>query len=403
MTVALTLRESLIEYRVPISAGLLVFSLASMFVLTSQSASSFATYLLAAYVIFGLRHWSALFEDWTFLGATLLLAYLASSTLWSEPWGARAALSQGIRSLLVFSFVVAVAEGFRVDWFRARMTRMFGLLGAIAALVAIVVFLIDRPPDGRLNGLGQLDTHVEAAMVFAVAFVCLLSAVREVAERRWLHYLAAAVLLAAVVLSGSRNAIVALGLGSLALYLSHRIDRPAPFVAIAAATLVGIAVVLALVLALAPDLTAALLPRGGSFRVEIWTALLDRIASADAWWFGMGALTPTEVVIDGFEMLHAHNVYLAVLYEGGLVGVALLGFVLVSTFNILARQYTRAEAKLAIAVLSIGLPGFFLDGASLVDKIGWVWLLFWLPVAIAVGLSNASALQDARRFSGRFQ
>lgn len=130
--------------------------------------------------------------------------------------------------------------------------------------------------------------------------------------------------------------------------------------------------------------------------------LIDRLVAAEAWWFGMGALASTEVVIDGFTMLHPHNIYLAVFFGGGLVGVVLLVIVLLGALRVLFEQYARAEAKLALAVLAVGLPGFLLDGASLVDKIGWVWLLFWLPIAIAVGLSNAPVLKDARRFSGRF-
>ncbi len=399
----LSLRESLIEYRVPISAALLVFSLASMFVLTSQSASSFATYLLAAYVIYGLKHWSALFEDWTFLASAVLLAYLAASSLWSEPWGARAALSQGIRSLLVLTFIVAVAECFRVDWFRERLTVVFGFFGAVAAFIALVMFAIERPTDGRLAGLGQLDTHVEAAMVFAVALVCLLASVRDAGRWRWLHFLCAGVLGVAVLLSGSRNAIASLVIGCMALFFAHRFETPRRFVAVLLAIVIAFGLVFAAAVVLSPALAEGLLPRGDSFRFDIWTMLVARLAAEGAWWFGMGALASTAVVIDGYTMLHPHNIYLAVFFEGGLVGVLLLVIVLFGALRVLFEQYARAEAKLAIAVLAVGLPGFFLDGASLVDKIGWVWLLFWLPIAIAVGLSNAPVLRDARRFSGRFQ
>lgn len=253
---ALSLRESLIEYRVPMTAALLVFSLASMFVLTSQSASSFATYLLAAYVIYGLKHWSALFEDWTFLASAALLAYLAASSLWSEPWGARAVLSQSIRSLLVFTFIVAVAECFRVDWFRERLTVVFGFFGAVAALVALVMFAVEPPLDGRLAGLGQLDTHVEAAMVFAVALICLLASVRDAGRARWLHYVSAGVLGVAVVLSGSRNAIASLLIGCLTLF-AQRIETPRRFVLVLSVTIGALVVAVAAAALVSPAVAAS--------------------------------------------------------------------------------------------------------------------------------------------------
>ena len=59
----------LLEYRVPISAALLVFSFASIFVLTSQTGSSFPTYLLAILTLLGCRRWTGLWLDRTFLCA----------------------------------------------------------------------------------------------------------------------------------------------------------------------------------------------------------------------------------------------------------------------------------------------------------------------------------------------
>ena len=104
------LRRGLLDYRVPISATIMVAALASMFVLGSQSASSFATYLLALYVLAAAPRWRSLFLDWGFLALVALLVYLPLTSLWSTPWDPRGALSQTTRAVLVFAFVVSLAE-----------------------------------------------------------------------------------------------------------------------------------------------------------------------------------------------------------------------------------------------------------------------------------------------------
>ena len=69
------------------------------------------------------------------------------------------------------------------------------------------------------------------------------------------------------------------------------------------------------------------------------------------------------------------------------MGVVLFGVVLVGVLRVLFNNYDRSDAKLALGVLGIALPAYFLDGHELVDKVGSTWFLFWLPVAISLGLS----------------
>ena len=128
------------------------------------------------------------------------------------------------------------------------------------------------------------------------------------------------------------------------------------------------------------------LPRGLSFRPDIWGAVYSNVMNANPW-VGLGILTESKVVFDGVEFLHPHSMYLSVFFQGGLVGVILFAVVLVGTVRILFANYESGEAKLALGVLGIALPAYLLDGHELIDKVGSTWFLFWLPVAIAVGLS----------------
>ena len=391
-----------LEYRVPVCAVIVLVALASIFVLTSQSASSLPTYLLAVYVLVGARSWRGLLFDPAVLLIVALLVYLPSTSLWSTPWDGRGAFSQATRAVLVFTFVVSLAECIQVDWFRQRMTLVLAAFGGVAALAAIALFLAEPPDDDRLNGLGQLDTHVTAALVYAVAAVCGIAWLTFPGERpapraRWFVGSCVAVLALAVALAGSRNAIVCLVLGSACLLLSFSVGSVTRFLTIAAGGAVASGALLTAAYFLLPGADAFILPRGDSFRSGIWVDYAALIAARGPW-FGLGVLSPDEITVAGYPVLHPHNLYLAVTYQGGLFGLALMLAVVVLTVRTLLRHYGESEAKLGLAILAIGLPAYLLDGHELVDKIGWTWLLFWLPVAIGVGLRCRVALHDARRF-----
>ena len=401
-----SVRRGLLDYRVPISATIMVAALASMFVLGSQSASSFATYLLALYVLAAAPRWRSLFLDWGFLALVALLVYLPLTSLWSTPWDARGALSQATRAVLVFAFVVSLAECMQVDWFRQRMTWVVSVVGSVAAAAAMWVFFATPPEDGRLNGLGQLDTHVAAGMVFAVAAICGLSWLLDAgtdrsAKSRLAAIAAVAVLLVGVALTGSRNAMACgllacalLGVGVLL------IARRAPSASHCVAWVVGLAAALGGVLiaayAFVPGADTLILPRGDSLRLGIWAYYAERIAASP--WFGLGILTDDLTDVDGLPVLHPHSLFLAVAWQGGLFGLALMFVVIAATLKTLLRHFAAAEAKLGLAIWAIGLPGYLIDGHELIDKIGWTWLLFWLPVAIGLGLRAGRGLGDARRF-----
>ena len=393
---------TLLEYRVPASATIALVGLGSIFVLTSQSASSWPTYILAAYVLAGAARWRSLFLDRGFLVAVVLLAYIPLSSLWSTPWDAREAFSQAMRALLVFTFLVCIAESVQVDWFVRRLVQAMAVCGTLAATVAIAVFFIDPPDDGRLNGLGQLDTHVMAGLVYAVAAVCALAwlAGGYRSARHWIAGVCVAVLVVAVILTGSRNAVVCMVFGLGCVLTAKILPTARGFTLVAGSLAVAFLGALWAVYWLVPGADVTILPRGASFRPEIW---LDYAAQvhAEGTWFGLGVLTPDLIEVGGYDVLHPHNLYLAVTHQSGLLGLALMVTVIAVSAHTLFKHYDEPEAKLGLAIWAMALPGYLLDGHELVDKVGWTWLLFWLPVGIALGIRARRGLEDARRFGVR--
>ncbi len=374
--------------RVPACATIVLVALGSVFVLTSQSASSWPTYVLGVYILAGMANWRSLFLDWRFLGIVVLLAYIPLSSLWSTPADAGGGFSQAMRALLVFTFVVCIAEAIQVDWFLRRLTQAMAVVGALAAAAAIVVFFNEAPEDGRLNGLGQLDTHVVAAMAYAVAAVCGLAWLDTRDGQRAVRFaggVCVAVLVLAVVLTGSRNGIVCMTFGMGCLVIANRVATLRGFLLIVGSFAVALLIALVATYHLVPGAGDVILPRGLSFRPAIWSEYAAQIRT-EGMWFGLGVLTPDLIQVGGYDVLHPHNLYLAVTRQGGLVGLALMVAVILATAGTLLGNYADPRAKLAIAIWAIALPAYLLDGHELVDKIGWTWFLFWLPVAIALGI-----------------
>jgi O-antigen ligase len=193
--------------------------------------------------------------------------------------------------------------------------------------------------------------------------------------------------------SDSRNAWVSVVFGMAVLLLAEKLaDRQRFVTSVLSIVLLGGVVLVALFSV--EDTRDLLLPRGTSFRPEIWDLAIARILDGHLL-FGLGINTPDDFDLGVTHVLHPHNLYLSVLYQGGLVALFLFLLVLWKTLRELLLHYEDADAKLALGILAVGLPAYLLDGHELLDKIGSTWFLIWLPVAIAVGLRWSRSLRES--------
>jgi hypothetical protein len=308
--------------RMQLVALLIVACFASVFVLTSQSGASYSTYLLALVMLATIPRWNDVFPVRLFWLILALTIYLPLTALWSTPFEIGEALSIVVRSVLIVTFVVAFAECALRGQLQLWLARALAVVGSLATLAAIAVFVMTDPEDGRLNGLGQLDTHVIAALVFGVVLIVVLRVLIDDESLAWRSFaiVASISIVAAIYLSDSRNAWVSVSAG-VAVYALARAtpDRQRFVSSVVAAAFLGTFLLLAL--GLNEETRSALFPRGDSFRAEIWATTLERILEGGPW-FGVGILTDDEVQVGEQLMLHPHNLYLAVFYQGGLVGLA---------------------------------------------------------------------------------
>ena len=313
------------------------------------------------------------------------LLWMAISTLWSQDWSLRDAFSVWVRCLLVFMFVVAVADCQLRGQLQRWMTQALTAVGVVVVVAAIAVYFWTNPPDGRLNGLGQLDTHVIAALVYGVVllFVLRFIAIPQPTWRRWLGVVIALLVISAVLLSDSRNVWISVLVGGLVFLLAHRVQSATRFVAALGVT--AVVLTLGVGIAITSDtLSPLMLPRGDSFRVQIWSEVVTRLQGN--WVFGLGILTTDDLEFAGILFHHPHSMYLSLIHQAGVVALLMYLAVIAWTLATLVRNYQHADAKLAISILALALTAHLLDGHELVDKVGSSWFLIWLPVAMAVGL-----------------
>ena len=173
-----------------------------------------------------------------------------------------------------------------------------------------------------------------------------------------------------IILSQSRTALAALVPALLILAIPH-FRRHAPMIVVVGA----IAAVLGFTL---QDTLIAGINRN-SYRLDIWRATLDN-ATAHLWW-GQGYFCDTLALkIDGLDMQHAHNAYLATLRDGGLIGFALLFGVVAAAVQRAWRQAQASQRYLNLALIGYGALAVFFDNDRLVDNPEELWVFFWYPL-----------------------
>lgn len=370
--------------RIVVNSALLVAAFLAVLLLSSQSAASMVSYLLCIAMLACFKDWRDVFHCPMVWPVLAILIYLPLTSFWSDAFTWRGLFSQCVRGLLTFCFVIAFAEcqlrGVLQKWLFVALAGA----GAGVALLCIVLFYLDPPADGRLNGLGQLDTQVVAGLVFGFAALAVMhTALADRTRPIWLTLLLMAPLVAAVWLTGSRNALLSMLLGIAVLLTAHRQATPQRFIW----TVVPVFVVVLFAVGLAwwlPEVRDMVFPRGDSFRLLIWEQTWLRLQESP--WIGLGILSSDDVVMGDIRFHHPHNLYLSVAHQGGLLGLGLFGWLILRVLREFQRSYQHNDVKFALGVLGLALPAYALDGHELLDKIGDSWFLIWLPVAIALGM-----------------
>jgi O-antigen ligase len=331
----------------------------------------------------------------------MLMGWVLCSVAWSEDSGAALlALTRWIPNALLFVIVFA---GVRT---RSQLQWVLGAFVVGALISAIYGLVVPAPASdlGRLEGAGGDPNETAAALVAAAALAIALGAtLRDKPFLRLLVFAVAPLCAFASLLTLSRGGLVAFGAALIAAVLMAGRRRPQILaLALVAATL---AVGYFAFFAPASATERVTEVHGGTGRTDIWTVGWRMVQGAPLQGVGAGnfpiasihyLLAPGALLRDDFIVSNhpkvAHNTYLEVLAELGIVGLTL--FLIVICFSIgcavrAARYAARLKDRdidvlaraLVVALASLMAANFFISR----EYSKQLWLLLALcPVMLEV-------------------
>lgn len=126
---------------------------------------------------------------------------------------------------------------------------------------------------------------------------------------------------------------------------------------------------------------------GLSHRDQIWHNWLQHLP--DFWALGRGAGTDLHFRFDnGFEVFHAHSLYLQLWYEYGVIGIALFVSLLLSLLYKGWQCRTQPLACLGLALLVFAMVAMVSDVYAVFHRPSPYWVIVWLPIGILLGVQR---------------
>jgi O-antigen ligase len=308
--------------------------------------------------------------------AVLFVAWAVISLAWAkEPSVGITAISRYGLNLLLLPIVYAAIRNRRhVHW-------LVGILVAGATLSALYGMVLARGSalaegTSRLSGAGQDANYLAALLVSGIVLAVALVSIRTLPSRiRVLALGAVLVMLVGLIDTVSRSGMVGLGAALVAGIVFAGRGRRLVFVAVSAA--IALSVVAYYVSVASPAARARITSvQGGSGRTDIWAVGWRIVKAHPVNGIGVGNFPDTTIdyllqpgsldsslfIVDKPQV--AHNIYLEVLAETGVVGLVLflsiVGFLLwcaLEAARIFAKAGDRAMDILsrAIVVATVGV------------------------------------------------
>lgn len=306
--------------------------------------------------------------------------------------------------LLCFVGLVAMLDRRSRSW--PILLGFLALLGAGFALLSLLnLYRLDQLVFGYrsgkvsssgIPGIADFGNTIVAAMHYAACFCAAMWLFFNARQRGalWLWGCCALIIGCYVVLTYARSGWVACLVGSIVLlvvlFRRQWWRRSALFV-------VGLLSVLAVFAG--SYFGYELSVRGVTSRDEIWSTMLSRISDNWLWGYGAGADLEPIAIKGGQQVVHnAHNLYLEVFYQFGLVGLFFL--LTVMSWALLRLAHAALDhrkeatvASFALALLVAVAVVMLVELNSFVSTPNLVWLWFWLPLGIALGCRETSSAE----------
>ncbi len=316
-----------------------------------------------------------------------LIVYLSISAVWSPGASAVIIGKSFANACLLLAFILGIVWTSTcypdfLKWFLIITT----LSAAVSAVYSIYLYfsLPDYHPliEERLYALGRLRNPVIGALSYGIAAViCVNLLLVQAGPVRWLWLICLCVLLYGTLLTETRSAWIGLIIAiPVSIIAQNRLDRRKRYLAL---SLFLMAVLVTLVTTWLGGYWDEMLHRAASFRPEIWLRVLEDTFSANPL-IGKGIAAGSKMEINGILFQHAHSIYFATFFYGGLAGLGLLLALLVSCIYPFRNRSASDLSVLALSGLAFAGSALFFDGDRLLTKVSYMWMVFWLPVSLCL-------------------
>lgn len=329
-----------------------------------------------------------------FVSLALFLAYMAASTFWSDNADSFAHYLKRLSLTLVFVYGIYVIVRFEPRHFWRSVLCALALCGpwlAINLLFYPDEAFISNRFKGANAGLHYLLTGAMLGAFFVIGTNHLMYGLerRGLQARSFLLLAALGAVFYGVLLTESRSALLALAVTAAYWALSTRQIRQLKFIALPALLAFGVL--------LTPYLDL-FISRGFSNRFEIWETSLQWILQRPWLGHGFDALFILPIS-SGEELYDPHNIHLAVLYNGGLVGGILwAGFLgILAWQGWVGRHTPLGKCVLALLIYTVSVK--FFESRGILSRPTEFWYLLWLCAGMALACRNEGDESAANKHS----
>lgn len=270
--------------------------------------------------------------------------------------------------------------------------RFFCGVTILGSVIAIVDFALFDDFEGRLAGLGALTNPISAAAVLLVywaigTFMLLYCGQKENGSDWTLAFLSLAFVLVVTLFSESRGPLVALLVYILWFSITLSFQKKLFHLLWILSVVLILGLLLIENLYGLKDYVNELFERGGSYRLEIWSALMKY--PPDSLIFGEGAGTSPmdteagKLIFEpmGLHVTHAHNLFIGTFTETGILGLLLLsGIIGLIIRRVVCSSFPDIDKLHMFGLLGLMLMLCMTTTHTLIISIKAVWFYSWLPL-----------------------
>ncbi len=309
--------------------------------------------------------------------------YMAIASLWTPvdqiAFGFDKQFSRAFYILVFCIGIAYISERHPIAFERILTVLIFA--ASLVALASILYWAYQYGFDfsKRLTGITRAEHSIQGAAAFAVIYLmALMRLYRTKSFWKILAYgFAVLICLSFIILAQTRGVLIAAAASTLVFLLIKRDFKPVLILMLLAAGFL-------LISSFWIDWSHLLerLTRGMHERPLIWQYVWHEFLNHP--WFGNGTLHDTEIKINGRSVFHAHNIYLATLFHGGIVGLALYLAMVGSALYYAYKNSTEEKYLFAFITIIFASVAMLSDIGKVVLSPTDLWLYFWFPLGLVL-------------------